>query len=178
MSEGASGYVIGIGSNIEPERNVPRIIDALLRRFGALRMSRILRTRPVDMASERDFLNLAIYAETALTASELKDVCNGIECALGRDRCDPERARKDRVADLDILFALVPGVSAPSLTAVDGVYFRPVVADLYGLLGLSPVAMESPGVPVCLDGASAGEVPAAIHLDRGTGQVVVVEQRP
>lgn len=173
-----AGYVIGIGSNIDPEANVPRILDALLRHFGRLSMSRILRTQPVNMASAREFFNLAVLVETQIAPAALKDICNGIECALGRDRGDPSRALKDRVADLDILFTLGPREPLPALAQVDGVYFQPVVADIYGLLGLSVPARGVAGVTIRLGEVSAGEVPATIHRDGRTGQIVVVEQRP
>lgn len=170
------GFVIGIGSNIAPERNVPRILKALLAEFGALRMSRVLRTRPVGMDSGADFLNLAVFVETDLDAGRLKQVCNRIETALGRDRSDPDSARKDRPADLDILFALQPGrVARP---VVEGDYQRAVVADLLASLHLAPPAQAlPPGEAVALDGQSAGEVAAAVHRQGRAGNVVVAKQR-
>lgn len=173
----AAGYVIGIGSNIEPECNVPRILHALLDAFGALRMSRVLRTRPVGMASQADFLNLAVFVETGMDAGALKSLCNRIETGLGRDRNDPDSARKDRPADLDILFRLGGDAAVPPLERVDGAYLRPAVADVYALLGLADPGGGVPGMAVRLGEASAGEVPAAVHLDCRTGHVVVVEQR-
>lgn len=170
------GFVIGIGSNIAPERNVPHILRALLDRFGALRMSRILRTRPVDMASRAEFLNLAVFVETDLDAAALKQVCNRIETDLGRDRDDPDSARKDRPADLDILFPVVPERTLRSV--VEGEYQRPVVADLLAFLGLGSVPNGLPaGEAVDLGGVSAGEVAAAIDRQGGAGDVIVVEQR-
>ena len=169
------GFVIGIGSNIAPERNVPRILRALLAEFGALYMSRILRTRPVGMASQAEFLNLAVFVETGLDAAALKAVCNRIETGLGRDRDDPDSARKDRPADLDILFPVVPGQAFRP--TVEGEYQRPVVADLLAFLGLGPAPDGLPGgEAVDLGGVSAGEVAAAVDRQGGTGDVVVVEQ--
>ena len=175
MSPARRGFVIGIGSNIAPERNVPRILRALLDEFGVLRMSRNLRTRPVGMASRAEFLNLAVFIETDLDAGALKAVCNRIETALGRDRDDPERARKDRPADLDILFPVEPGQALKPV--VEGEYQRLAVADLLAFLGLGPSPGDLPeGEAVNLDGLSAGEVAAAVYRQRGAGDEVVVEQ--
>jgi 2-amino-4-hydroxy-6-hydroxymethyldihydropteridine diphosphokinase len=169
------GFIIGIGSNIAPERNVPHILRALLDRFGALSMSRILRTRPIDMASRAEFLNLAVFVETDLDAAALKQVCNRIETDLGRDRDDPDSARKDRPADLDILFPVVPGQTLRPV--IEGEYQRPVVADLLTFLGLGSAPHDLPaGEPVNLGGVSAGKVAAAVDRQGSAGDVVVVEQ--
>jgi 2-amino-4-hydroxy-6-hydroxymethyldihydropteridine diphosphokinase len=169
------GFVIGIGSNIAPERNVPRILRMLLAEFGALRMSRILRTRPVGMTSQAEFLNLAVFVETDLDAAALKAVCNRIETGLGRDRDDPDSARKDRPADLDILFPVIPGQMLRPV--VEGDYQRPVLADLLSFLGLGQAPDGLPaGETVDLDGISAGEVAATVDWQGGAGDVVVVEQ--
>lgn len=174
----ASGYVIGIGSNIEPEANVPRILFELLNRFGRVLISRILRTRPVGMASESEFLNLAVFVQTDLSSHVIKDICNDIEQSLGRDREDPERAQKDRVADLDILFKLDPAHSDVDLEHVEGIYFRAAVADLFSLLGLPAAERREYGEAVGLCGMSVGKMPATIDLDGRTGKVVIVEQCP
>ncbi|APZ42073.1 2-amino-4-hydroxy-6-hydroxymethyldihydropteridine diphosphokinase [Acidihalobacter ferrooxydans] len=169
------GYVIGIGSNIAPERNVPRILRALLDQFGALRMSRIVRTRPVGMRTVADFLNLAVFVETDLDARALKAACNRIETALGRNRADPGSAHKDRPADLDILFPVLPG--APPRPVVEGEYQRAVVAELLATLALAPPPAGLPrGEAVDLGGVSAGEVAAAVHRQGGAGDEIVVEQ--
>ncbi|WP_455384897.1 2-amino-4-hydroxy-6-hydroxymethyldihydropteridine diphosphokinase [Acidihalobacter prosperus] len=169
------GFVIGIGSNVAPERNVPRILRALLEQFGSLRMSRILRTRPVGMASRAEFLNLAVFVETDLDAGALKRICNRIETDLGRDRDDPDSAHKDRPADLDILFPVVPGQALQPV--VEGEYQQPVVADLLGFLGLDrPPEELPPGEAVILGDVSAGEMAAAVDRQGGAGDVVVVEQ--
>jgi 2-amino-4-hydroxy-6-hydroxymethyldihydropteridine diphosphokinase len=169
------GFVIGIGSNIAPERNVPRILRALLDEFGGLCMSRILRTRPVGMASQAEFLNLAVFVETEFDACALKRVCNRIETGLGRDRDDPDSARKDRVADLDILFPVIPGQALRPV--VEGEYQRRVVADLLAFLGLGPLPDDLPaGEAVDLGELSAGEVAAAVDRQGDAGDVVVVEQ--
>lgn len=170
------GYVIGIGSNIAPERNVPRILSALLAEFGTLRLSRILRTRPVAMASRAEFLNLAVWIETGLDADHLKRRCNRIEIELGRERADPDSAHKDRPADLDILFSVNP--DEPLRWLVEGEYQRQAVADLLASLGLAPAPETLPaGEAVELDGVSVGQVAATIHRQGSAGDVVVVEQR-
>lgn len=172
------GYIIGIGSNIAPESNIPKIFNELLNYFKCMYISRILRTSPVGIRSERSFLNLAVLIETDIKPAALKALCNEIESILGRDRKDPERACKDRVADLDILFALGKERLPLSLDWVEGIYFRPVVADIYGLLGYSEVSKQPRGVNVSWCGVSAGEMPATIYRDGSSGNIIVIQHKP
>ncbi|WP_455380382.1 2-amino-4-hydroxy-6-hydroxymethyldihydropteridine diphosphokinase [Acidihalobacter prosperus] len=172
------GYIIGIGSNIAPESNIPRILDELLHRFKCVHISRILRTSPIGIRSKRLFLNLAVLIETDIEPTALKDICNEIESILGRDREDPDRACKDREADLDILFALGEERLPKSLDWVEGSYFRPVVADIYSLLGLSGMPNQPRGVSVSWCDVSAGEVPATIYRDGSSGNIIVIQYKP
>ena len=99
-----TGYLLGIGSNLSPNRNIAHIIKALLEQFPELSLSRVLHIPPVGMNSQHDFLNIAVFIETELAQTELKALCNDLETQLGRDRDDPASKIKDRPADLDILF--------------------------------------------------------------------------
>ncbi len=168
------GQVIAIGSNIDPETNIPRILWRLLDHFAPLYLSRILRTDPVGIHSRAQFLNLAVFISTEHSVAQLKTLTNTIETRLGRDRADPGHSRKDRPADLDILFAIHPG-KPPSLY-FEGNYQRTVVLDLLAWLGLNPPPPQlPPGITLNLGGVSAGEMPATINRDRRTGHVIIVE---
>lgn len=97
------GYFVGLGSNLQPERNIPAILKTLIVEFGAVRISPVIRTRPVGIPSRHDFLNAVAFVETGLPAGQLKAFFNRVEERLGRDRGDSARQTKDRPADLDIL---------------------------------------------------------------------------
>ena len=170
-------YVIGIGSNIEPARNVPAVLEALRDRFGRVAVSRILHTRPVHMDTERAFYNLAVMVETDLDATALKQVCNDIEIACGRNRGDPDSAIKDRPADLDILFEVTVSAGARA-RAIEEPYYREAVLDLLASTGLiedQAVRLSYPVVAVQVGSDALGETPATIHRQAGTGDVGVVE---
>ena len=84
------GYLLGLGSNINPQQNTEKMVIALLQEFKALKLSRVLKIPPVGMNSHRDFLNTIVFVETDLSQRELKSFCNQIEINLGRDRDDPQ----------------------------------------------------------------------------------------
>lgn len=87
--KGLNSYILGIGSNIEPFKNVPGILDRLLDHFHQILISRILKTEAIGMLQDANpFLNFCIYVETDLKKEHLKNFCNSIEMALGRDRTD------------------------------------------------------------------------------------------
>ena len=169
-------YVIGIGSNIAPDVNVPAVLRELARQFGRVRVSAIVYTRPVDMQTERDFYNLAVLVETDMDAVALKAVCNRIEIGRGRDRNDPERAHKDRPADLDILFELGAD-AAMQAAALDEPYYRETVIDLLvstGDIDARGAPLAFPSVDVTLGSDALGKTPATVHWEAGAGDVRVV----
>ena len=70
-------YLLSIGSNIDPRRNVPRVLSRLLEIAPSLRVSRILETTPVGILGEDGeppgrFLNLAVLLEWAGDEASLK----------------------------------------------------------------------------------------------------------
>ena len=80
------GYLLGIGSNVDPERNTVLIIDRLRRSFGEILVSRIIQTDPVGMTSQRRFSNFCAYVATTLEPEPCKAQCVAIEVELGRNR--------------------------------------------------------------------------------------------
>lgn len=93
--------VIGIGSNIEPKKNIPLAVANLSRLSQILAISRVYQTSPVGGVGP-DFLNAAAVVETGLATSRLRlAVLRRIESDLGRNRgVDPNTPR---TIDLDIL---------------------------------------------------------------------------
>ncbi|MCH2084659.1 MAG: 2-amino-4-hydroxy-6-hydroxymethyldihydropteridine diphosphokinase [Saprospiraceae bacterium] len=131
-------YYISLGSNIDPYENVKYMLDYLLQISKRIDISRILETQAKGFNSDRTFLNLAARIQTHLSPVELKELFNQIETKLGRDRNDPQSKKKDRVADIDILFykehennAIYKGDLPPEP------YVRPFVLELLDYLKVS-----------------------------------------
>jgi len=97
---GRAAY-LGLGSNIEPEVNMPRALNVLHERFTVTKTSQTYRTKPHGMDAEEPFWNLAVEIRTELTQEELKHVLSKIEEDLGRLRTDDKYA--SRTMDIDIL---------------------------------------------------------------------------
>ncbi len=134
-------HFVGIGSNVDPSANVARALNALLSISPHLSLSRVLETQPDAIASRSSFLNAVVQLQTDLDERELKDRLNTIEERLGRDRSDPERGRKDRTIDLDILLTLEQGVEAISVDELPAEpYYRPQMLELIRVLGLECLA--------------------------------------
>lgn len=170
------GFLLGIGSNIDPERNIVQIIEQLLAEFPQLHLSRVLRIPPVGMNTHNDFLNLVIFIETALQQNELKSICNNIELNLGRDRTDPDRKTKDRCADLDILTALsLPkDANKPASSITDEYFLYPLIDELIGYLINKPEPVGQIGTVLKATGLSFGETATTINRNISTSHKRVV----
>ncbi len=95
-------YLI-IGSNIDPELNIPEAIRHLARHpnLTLQKISSVWRTRSVGSRTN-DFLNAAIFLITHLEENELKQkVLSSIEEKMGRVRSEDKFA--PRIIDLDIV---------------------------------------------------------------------------
>jgi 2-amino-4-hydroxy-6-hydroxymethyldihydropteridine diphosphokinase len=93
--------IIGLGSNIAPEKNIALAKYLLSQQFHLLAKSKIRRTRPVGMPRAKGFLNGAILIETVLSCSALRQELKNIEQQLGRPLS--HRKNASRTIDLDIL---------------------------------------------------------------------------
>lgn len=93
---------LSLGSNIEPEKNIPDALALLRRHTSLLAASSIYKTAPQGDANQPYFWNMAAAIITTRTPSELKtDVIDVIERELGRVR-DPGNKNAPRTIDLDI----------------------------------------------------------------------------
>lgn len=93
---------LSLGSNIEPEKNLPAAVRELGRFGSVLRVSRVWQSHPVAGPGQPDYLNAALLLETALSAGDLKaKAIATVETNLGRmrsaNRNDP------RTIDIDIM---------------------------------------------------------------------------
>lgn len=162
-----SGYLIGIGSNLSPQINVARVVEALAKQFGHVHISRVLLIPPVGMNSQFDFLNLVAVIETDWASEKLKAFCNETETRLGRDRNDPDRKHKDRPADLDILMT-INSIDELSITAnqvTDEYFLYPLIDELFGYLLQSPIEPRQQGVVIHLNDSTFGEAATTIYRD-------------
>jgi len=172
-----SGYLLGIGSNVAPEQNVPAVLKALLAISPQLYLSRVVRTVPEGMHSAHDFLNLVVLVATDLPPAALKETTNRIEEGLGRDRSAPDRKTRDRPADIDLL-TRISDARRTQLPMIKENYLRPLAEELLDYLQLRPLRMPNGVVtPIQLDELQLGETPTAIYRDDRTGLIRVGEQR-
>lgn len=93
---------LSLGSNIEPERNLPAAVDQLAR-FGRIRaVSTVWQTAPIGFTDQPDFLNAVVLLETPLSARALREqVIVQIEQHLHRVRTADKNA--PRTIDIDIM---------------------------------------------------------------------------
>jgi 2-amino-4-hydroxy-6-hydroxymethyldihydropteridine diphosphokinase len=90
-----------LGSNIEPEQNIPRAVNLLRERLTIIQVSSVWESASVDCCYP-DFLNLAILVSTPLDATQLKDrMLRPLEAQMGRVRTDDKNA--SRPIDFDII---------------------------------------------------------------------------
>lgn len=94
-------YILGVGSNIDPERNIARMLRLLGERVTLMQISDWVRTTPLGITDQPDFVNGAVKITTPLNKSELVRMLKCLENTLGRDRSVPRFG--PRVIDLDIV---------------------------------------------------------------------------
>lgn len=93
--------IIGIGSNIEADKNIARMLSVLETHVTVVKVSSFIVTKPVGITSQPDFTNGAVKVETRLDQNSLKLLLKSVEDQLGRDRSGPKFG--PRTIDLDIV---------------------------------------------------------------------------
>ena len=93
--------IVGIGSNIDAERNVSAARRILGEKLSVLGESAFVRTSPIGPREQQDFLNGSLLIRTRLGRKQLKTLLKGVETALGRDAGEDRYG--PRKMDLDIL---------------------------------------------------------------------------
>lgn len=172
-----STYLLGIGSNVAPQQNVPAILMALLAISPRLYVSRIVRTAPEGMVSAHDFLNAVVLLDTPLAPQALKQQTNRIEEALGRDRSAPDCKIRDRPADIDLLGCMARG-HRTRLPDIKEDYLRPLAAELIDYVRQRPLRPPSGTIAaVRLGTLQLGQTPTAIYRDDRSALIRICEQR-
>ncbi len=96
-----NSVIIGIGSNINAEENISKMLEILALHMDVLRVSTMLKTKPIGIEDQPDFTNGAVKIQTSLGKKELNRLLKKIEDQLGRDRSAPKFG--PRTIDLDIV---------------------------------------------------------------------------
>lgn len=110
-------FYIGIGSNINPELNIPAALGLLKSNGRITGVSTFYRTAPIGSPDAPPFYNGVIRFETCYEPRELKSILRETETALGRvrnnDKCAP------RQIDLDIILCGDLAINKPDLVLPD-----------------------------------------------------------
>lgn len=93
--------IIGIGSNINADTNIPRMLEILKTKVNVLKVSSFLKTKPIGIVNQPDYTNGAVKVETELNQKNLIIVLKEIEDQMGRDRTSLKFG--PRCIDLDIV---------------------------------------------------------------------------
>jgi 2-amino-4-hydroxy-6-hydroxymethyldihydropteridine diphosphokinase len=93
--------IIGIGSNVEPEKNIAEMLKLLANEVVIVQVSKIVKTKPIGIANQPDFSNGAVRIKTEKGMDELNQLLKSLEDQMGRDRTQPKFG--PRTIDLDIM---------------------------------------------------------------------------
>lgn len=96
-------YLLGLGSNIDPEQHLLKAREALASFSIICAESPILKSAPVGDTFHFEFKNQLLVVSSELLPGPMKQRLQQIEVALGREPKNPSRKAKDRTIDIDIL---------------------------------------------------------------------------
>ena len=97
-------YMIAIGSNRRPQRNVPDALKKMLAAFGTVRVGRFFRTKGHHMSSAHRFWNGAVMVDAPFMQDQLKQRLFQWEKESGHDRSHSQCSTRDRTLDLDMVW--------------------------------------------------------------------------
>jgi 2-amino-4-hydroxy-6-hydroxymethyldihydropteridine diphosphokinase len=121
-------YLIGLGSNIQPERNISWAHKEISHYLDILNQSPVLINPPCGNTLNFTFHNQILLIHSLKTAAELKSLFETLEIELGREPKCPERKFKDRTIDIDILAQAETAEEALS-TALTETYNQKIMQD-------------------------------------------------
>lgn len=93
--------VVGIGSNIEPEKHFKHLRKRLRHSFATPVFSQVIITKPIGYTNQADFSNGVVLLKVGGSLLEIKQELKNLENKLGRVRTNNKNA--PRTIDLDIL---------------------------------------------------------------------------
>ncbi|HOY22994.1 MAG TPA: 2-amino-4-hydroxy-6-hydroxymethyldihydropteridine diphosphokinase [Cellvibrio sp.] len=123
---------LGLGSNLEREKNIRAGLLALKDVFGDLKLSHVYESESVGFKGS-NFYNLVVSLQTNLTVSELSDTLKKIEDKNGRVRTGPKYS--PRTLDIDILtygdfVGVEAGVDLPRAEITENAFVLLPLAEL------------------------------------------------
>jgi 2-amino-4-hydroxy-6-hydroxymethyldihydropteridine diphosphokinase len=119
---------VAVGSNIDPQANVPRALALLKTYVSVTAVSTFYRTAAVNRPDQPDFANGVVKIQTTRPPREVKfDVLRRIEDQLGRVRSADKYAA--RTIDLDLILYGTMVIDKPDLHLPDpSIHTYPFVA--------------------------------------------------
>jgi 2-amino-4-hydroxy-6-hydroxymethyldihydropteridine diphosphokinase len=93
--------IIGIGSNINPEKNIAEALKILGKENELSRVSRLIKTAPIGIQDQPDYLNGAARVLTDKEKNNFRNYLKEVEDRLKRDRSTQKNG--PRSIDLDIV---------------------------------------------------------------------------
>jgi 2-amino-4-hydroxy-6-hydroxymethyldihydropteridine diphosphokinase len=93
--------IISIGSNIDPDENIRKMLKILAAECHLVKVSALIRTKPIGIEDQPDFVNGAACVETEMEQAAFKAYLKSVEDRLKRDRARPKFG--PRTMDLDIV---------------------------------------------------------------------------
>jgi 2-amino-4-hydroxy-6-hydroxymethyldihydropteridine diphosphokinase len=96
-----NSVIIGIGSNLDADMNINQMLDILKKYVEILKVSTMLKTKPIGIMDQPDYTNGAVKVNTDLNLADLTTLLKTIEDQMGRDRSAPKFGPRN--IDLDIV---------------------------------------------------------------------------
>lgn len=93
--------IIGIGSNIDADKNIPDMLRLLEVDVQIIQVSQMVRTKPIGIADQADYTNGAVRIKTEMSLTDLSVYLKALEDRMGRDRSQLKFGPRN--IDLDIL---------------------------------------------------------------------------
>ncbi len=93
--------IIGVGSNIDADANISKMLELLKDQVEVVRVSEMIKTKPIGIENQPDYTNGAVKIETDLNRENLTTLLKSIEDQMGRDRTAPKFGPRN--IDLDIV---------------------------------------------------------------------------
>jgi putative transposase len=93
--------IIGIGSNIDAETNISKMLEILKSHVEIIKVSSFIKTKPIGIENQPEFTNGAVKIKANLNREDLTGLLKGIEDQMGRDRTAPKFGPRN--IDLDIV---------------------------------------------------------------------------
>ncbi|MFP4057025.1 MAG: 2-amino-4-hydroxy-6-hydroxymethyldihydropteridine diphosphokinase [Candidatus Brocadiia bacterium] len=148
---------LAVGSNVEPEANIPRALELLGRRVRLVATSTFYRTAPLERPRQPPFANGAWHIRTELGARELKfRLLRRVEARLGRVRTGDRFA--PRPIDLDLALYGEAVIEEPDLRVPDPHIRRRAFLAV-------PLLELAPDIVLPDTGERLAELPAAASRD-------------